>query len=95
MAKKNKHIGSSLDDLLTETGDLAETNAIAIKRVVAWELSAKMKQEKITKTAMAEILETSRSALNRLLDPKNTSITLHTLESAAKVIGKKLHIELY
>lgn len=94
MVKGNKHIGTSFDDFLTETSDLAETNAIAIKRVVAWELSAKMEQEKITKTAMAKTLETSRSALNRLLDPKNTSITLHTLENAAKVIGKKLHIEL-
>lgn len=94
MANKNKYIGSSLDDLLRETGDFAETNAIAIKRVIAWELSVKMEQEKITKTAMAQTLETSRSALNRLLDPKNTSITLHTLENAAKVIGKKLRIEL-
>lgn len=91
---KNRHIGSSLDDLLAETGDLAEANAVAIKRVVAWELSQKMNKEKITKTAMAEILETSRSSLNRLLDPENTSITLHTLENAAKAVGKKLRIEL-
>lgn len=94
MAKSNKHIGSSFDDFLTQTSDLAETNAVAIKRVIAWELSVKMEQEKITKTAMAKTLETSRSALNRLLDPQNTSITLHTLENAAKVIGKKLSVEL-
>jgi len=91
---RNKHIGSSLDDLLASTGDLAEANAVAIKRVVAWELSQKMEKEKISKTAMAALLETSRSALNRLLDPKNTSITLHTLESAATIVGKQLKIEL-
>lgn len=94
MAKKNKHVGSSLDDLLKETGDLAETNAAAIKRVVAWQISQKMKDEKITKKRMASMMSTSRSSLDRLLDPKNTSITLHTLNNAARAIGKTLHIEL-
>ena len=94
MANKNKHIGSSLDDFLEETGDLAEANAIAIKRVIAYEINQKMQSEQMTKQAMASLMNTSRSSLDRLLDPKNTSITLATLSTAAKVVGKKLSIEL-
>ena len=94
MAKRNQYIGSSLDDLLEETGELAEVNAVAIKRVIAWEIVQKMEAEHITKTKMAEIMETSRSALDRLLDPANTSVTLHTLDNAARAVGKTLRIEL-
>ncbi len=91
---ENAHIGSLLDDLLVETGELAEVNATAIKRVIAWEISQRMEREHISKTAMAELMETSRSALNRLLDPENSSVTLHTLDNAARAIGKTLRIEL-
>ena len=91
---KNQHIGSSLDDLLEETGELTEVSAVAIKRVIAWEISQKMEEEDISKTKMADLMETSRSSLDRLLDPENTSVTLHTLDSAARAVGKKLHIEL-
>lgn len=91
---KNQHIGSSLDDLLEETGELTEVSAVAIKRVIAWEISQKMETENISKTKMAALMATSRSALDRLLDPNNTSVTLHTLDNAARAIGKKLHIEL-
>ncbi len=94
MAKHNQHIGSSLDDLLKETGDLAEVNSIAIKRVIAWEIAQKMETEHISKKKMAELMDTSRSALDRLLDPANTSVTLHTLDNAARAIGKTLRIEL-
>ena len=94
MAKKNKHMGSSLDDFLGETGELAEVNAVAIKRVIAWQISQKMATEKISKKKMAEIMATSRSALDRLLDPTNTSVTLNTLDHAARVIGKTLRIDL-
>jgi len=94
MAKGKKYIGSSFDELLVETGELAEVNATAIKRVIAWEIGQKMEKECISKTAMAELMETSRSALNRLLDPQNTSITLHTLNNAARAVGKTLRIEL-
>ncbi len=91
---KNKHIGSSLDDLLEETGELVEVNAVAIKRVIAWEIKEMMRIEHLSKTKMAARLETSRSALDRLLDPQNTSVTLNTLDHAARTIGKKIHIEL-
>lgn len=94
MAKRNQHIGSSLDDLLESTGELAEVNAVAIKRVIAWEIFQKMEAEHISKTKMAEMMDTSRSALDRLLDPTNTSVTLHTLDSAARAVGKTLRIEL-
>jgi len=91
---KQQHIGSSLDDLLQDTGELAEVNAVAIKRVIAWEIAQKMETENISKTKMANIMDTSRSALDRLLDPNNTSVTLHTLDNAARAVGKTLRIEL-
>ena len=91
---KNQYIGSSFDDLLEDTGELTEVSAVAIKRVIAWEISQKMEEEDISKTKMADLMETSRSSLDRLLDPENTSVTLHTLDSAARAVGKKLHIEL-
>jgi len=80
MARCKQYIGSYLDGLLEETGELAEVNTVAIKRVIAWEIAQKM--------------ETSRSALDRLLDPANTSVTLHTLDNAARAVGKTLRIEL-
>ncbi|MDL1975886.1 MAG: helix-turn-helix domain-containing protein [Deltaproteobacteria bacterium] len=89
----NKHIGSSFDDFLEEEGLLAETEAVAIKRVIAYQVSQLMKSQKLSKVAMARQMNTSRSALDRLLDPKNTSITLQTLERAAHAIGKRLRIE--
>ena len=94
MAKRNKHIGSSLDSLLEETGDLAEVRTRAIKRVIAWEVAQKMKADQISKTKMAQDMKTSRSSLDRLLDPGNTSVTLNTLDKAARAVGKTLHIEL-
>lgn len=89
----NKHIGSSFDDFLEEDGILAETEAIAIKRVIAYQVSQLMKSKNLSKVAMAQQMNTSRSALDRLLDPQNTSITLQTLERAAHAIGKRLRIE--
>jgi antitoxin HicB len=94
VAATDKHIGSSLDDALTASGDLADVNAAALKRVIAWEVRQKMQSEQLSKTKMAALMNTSRSALDRLLDPANTSVTLHTLDNAARAIGKTLHIEL-
>ncbi len=68
--------------------------AFAIKRVIAWEIKQKMDAEHISKTKMAELMGTSRSALDRVLDPANTSVTLHTLDDAARAVGKTLRIEL-
>lgn len=94
MAKPNQHIGSSLDSLLKKTGELAEVNTVTLKRVIAWEIKQKMIAECLTKTQMASLMKTSRSALDRLLDPTNTSVTLHTLDNAARAVGKTLRIEL-
>lgn len=89
----NKHIGSNFDDFLEKEGLLAETESIAIKRVIAYQVAEFMESQNISKVAMAKKMKTSRSALDRLLDPKNTSITLQTLERAAHAIGKRLRIE--
>ena len=91
---KNKHLGSSFDDFLEEEGLRAEMEATAIKRVLAYQIEMEMKRAKLTKSAMAEKMHTSRSALDRLLDPANVSITLQTLERAALALGKNLKIKL-
>ena len=90
----NPYIGSSLDDLLEEDGALAEINAIALKRVLAWQIEQAMVENKLTKTKMAKQMKTSRASLDRLLDPENTSVTLSTIERAAKIVGKRLRIDL-
>lgn len=89
-----KHIGGSFDEFLAEEGLLSETEATAVKRVIAYQLSRFMEENKLSKTAMAKRMQTSRSALDRLLDSTNPSVTLHTMERAARVLGKKLRIEL-
>lgn len=91
---KNKHLGSNFDDFLVEEGLRAETEATAIKRVIAYQIEMEMKRAKLTKSAMAEKMHTSRSALDRLLDPANVSITLQTLERAALALGKNLKIKM-
>lgn len=90
----NRHIGSSLDELLEEDGVLAEVSAIAIKRVLAWQVVQAMSNLGLSKSQMATQMRTSRTSLDRLLDPDNTSVTLKTLERAASILGKRLQIEL-
>ena len=90
----NEHIGSTLDDFLAEEELHAETEAIAIKRVVAFQLQQRMTEQQLTKAELARRMGTSRSALDRLLDPDNASVTLLTLERAAKALGQRIRIEL-
>ena len=92
MNKNN--IGSNFDDFLEEEALLDEAIAVAVKRVIAWQIAEEMKAQKLTKTLMAKKMHTSRAALNRLLDATDTSLTLTTLSSAASVLGKKFRIEL-
>ena len=92
-SEENIHVGSSFDDFLEEEGILNECSAIAIKRVIAWQIKQEMEQKQLSQTKMADCLKTSRSSLKRLLDPENTSVTLHTLDKAASVLGKKLKID--
>lgn len=85
-----KHIGSNFDSFLEEEGILQESETIAIKRVIAYALELKMAQENISVNRLAKELETSRSAISRILDPQNTSITLNTIEKIAKYLGKRI-----
>uniref|UniRef100_C6DYA4 Uncharacterized protein n=1 Tax=Geobacter sp. (strain M21) TaxID=443144 RepID=C6DYA4_GEOSM len=91
---KDKHIGSNFDDFLEEEGLRADAEAAAIKRVIAHQIELEMKHANLSKTAMAEKMHTSRTALDRLLDPTNVSVTLQTLERAALALGKNLKVEL-
>ena len=91
---KNNSIGSSFDDFLNEEGISEEVEAGAIKKIIAYQLQEAIENEHLSKTALAARLETSRAAINRLLDPDNESITLLTLKKAANVLGKKLRLEL-
>ncbi len=91
---KNQHLGSSFDDFLKEEGTLAEIEAIAVKRVIAFQIEQMMNKEHLSKTALAKRMDTSRNALNRLLDPTNASITLQSLGKVALALGKRLKIEL-
>ena len=92
--KKNRHIGSSFDDFLQEEGLLAKAEATAIKRVIAHQIEKEMAERHISKSALARMMQTSRSSLMRLLDPENASVTLLTLESVALALGKKLKVQL-
>ena len=89
-----KHIGSNFDDFLKEEKIYEQVQAVAIKRVVAYQIAEEMKKKNLTKTEMASRMKTSRAALERLLDPENASITLITLERAASALGKKLTVQL-
>ncbi len=90
----NKHVGSSFDDFLREEGLLEEVNAIAAKRVIAWQLAEAMEQAGVSKTEMATRMRTSRAAVNRVLDASDTGLTLDTLSRAAAALGRKLKFEL-
>ena len=92
MAKRN--IGSNFDDFLHEEHLIEEPSAVAGKRVVAFQLAQKKAESNLSKAEMARRMETSRSALDRLLDPGNASVTLQTLQNAVQVLGGRLKIEL-
>jgi DNA-binding Xre family transcriptional regulator len=90
----NKHIGSNFDDFLAEESLLNDTEAVALKRVIAFQLEQEMTRFGLSKTELANRMHTSRSAVDRLLDPENHAVTLRTLERAAGVLGKRLKLEL-
>lgn len=93
-AKKRGRVGSSFDDYLRAEGTFEETQGLAIKRVIAWALAQEMEKKNITKTEMAERMETSRSQLDRLLDPDNADVKLDTLSRAARAVDCELRLEL-
>lgn len=92
--KKKGRVGSSFDDFLHETGIYEEVTARAIKRVIARQIDALMKDQQLTKSALAKRMRTSRAQLDRLLDPENESVTLGTLTRAAHAVGRRLRMEL-
>ena len=91
---KNPNIGSDFDDFLAQEGMLEEVTAVAVKRVIAWQIEQEMSAQKITNTAMAKKMRTSRASLNRLLDENDTSLTLTTLAGAAAALGQRIKLEL-
>lgn len=97
-AKKNRkrtgHSGSTFDSFLEAEGIRDEVEAVAIKRVLAWQLSQAMRKQQKTKQAMAKQLRTSRSQLDRLLDPQNVSVSLDTITRAARALGKRIIIRV-
>jgi antitoxin HicB len=92
--RKVDHSGSSFDSFLEEAGIKEEVEAVAIKRVIAWQLQQAMKMQQKTKQAMAKELRTSRSQLDRLLDPRNVAVTLDTITRAARALGKRVVIRI-
>ncbi len=90
----NEHFGSNFNDFLEEEGILAETESIAVKRVIAFQVEQMMIEQKLTKTEMSRRMNTSRAALDRLLDPTNRAFTLQTLDHAARALGKRLQISI-
>ncbi len=84
--------GSSFESFLEEEGILDEVDEAAVKRVIAWQVAREMTARKLNKSQLARRMDTSRTQVDRLLDPANTSVTLHTLYKAAEVLGKRLHV---
>jgi antitoxin HicB len=90
----NKHIGGDFDDFLRDEGMLDDAESVAAKRVIAYQIAQEMELAHITQAELARRMKTSRSAVERLLDPANPSVTLSTLERAASAVGKRLKIQL-
>jgi predicted XRE-type DNA-binding protein len=91
---KKRSIGSSFDNWLREEGVYGEVTVAALKRVLARQITAAMKEKQFSKAEMARRMHTSRAALDRLLDPKHKAVTLGTLRKAAVAVGRELRLEL-
>lgn len=92
--KKIKNDGSSFESFLEEEGILEEIDEAAVKRVVAWQIEQAMKAHQLNKSDLARRMETSRTQVDRLLDPDNVGVTLHTMHKAAAVLGKRLRVTI-
>jgi antitoxin HicB len=92
--KKFDHSGSSFDSFLQQEGILAETEAVALKRVIAWQIEQAMAAKRITKNAMAKRLSTSRTQIDRLLDPSHVGVSIETITRAAKAVGKRVTFQI-
>ena len=94
MTNKNPHIGSTFESWLDEKGLREEVTAAAVKSVIAEQIAAAMKERGLTKSRMAALMHTSRAPLDRLLDPSSGGVTLETLMTAARAVGRELRLEL-
>ena len=97
MAKRrkiNKHKGSSIDEFLKEEGVLEAFQARAVKEVIAWQLAQAMKERKLSKRRLAAMMRTSRTQIDRVLDPEDGNVTIETLQRAAAMVGRKVQVEL-
>ena len=94
MTNKNPHIGSTFESWLDEKGLREDVTAAAVKSVIAEQIAAAMKERGLTKSRMAALMHTSRAQLDRLLDPSSGSVTLETLMTAARAVGRELRLEL-
>ncbi|MEE9517352.1 MAG: XRE family transcriptional regulator [Candidatus Adiutricales bacterium] len=91
---KKKNVGSNFDDFLEEEGIFEEVQETALKRVLAFQVQKAMEEKNLSKTEMAKKMNTSRSALDRLLNPDNDSVTLQTMKKAAHAVGRRLTFRL-
>ena len=90
----NKHRGSSIDELLKAEGVFEEFQARAVKEVIAWQLAQAMKERKLSKRRLAAMMKTSRTQVDRVLDPDEGNVTIETLQRAAAIVGRKVQVEL-
>jgi len=91
---RSKHRGSTLDEFLAGEGALEEFQARAIKEVVAWQLAQAMRERKLSKNQLAKQMQTSRTQVDRVLDPDAGNVTIETLQRAAALVGRRVQIEL-
>ena len=91
---ENPHWGSTLDSFLEEEGMREQATAAAIKQVIAWQLTEEMKRKHITKKRLAELMNTSRAQIDRILDPEKGNVTIETLQRAATLLGRQIRLEL-
>ena len=91
---ENRHKGSTLDSFLEKDGVLAEFQARAIKEVIAWQLAEAMRERKLSKNRLAMMMHTSRTQVDRVLDPKDGNVTLETLQRAAQIVGRRVQLQL-
>ena len=92
--KNNQHRGPTLESFLEEEGLHEELKAMVAKEAIAWQLQQAMAKQNISKKKLAEMMDTSRTQINRILDPKVGNVTLETLQRAAKIVGRELRVEL-
>jgi antitoxin HicB len=94
MKKAKKHRGPTLDSVLKEEGLYDELKSVVVKEAIAWQFQQALAKKRMSKKKLAELMETSRTQVDRLLDPKSGNVTLETLRRAAHVVGRELRVEL-